>query len=61
MKQSLAFEPEPFRWSVTPEWESDDAFQTSERYHVLSFFDFSQQKEKARGGLLGRGLKAQVT
>lgn len=29
-----------------------DAFQASERYHVLGFFDFCQQKEKANGGLL---------
>lgn len=29
-----------------------DAFQASERYHVLGFFDFCQQKEKATGGLL---------
>ena len=32
--------------------EMYDAFQASERYHVLGFFDFCQQKEKTKGGLL---------
>lgn len=32
--------------------EMYDAFQANERYHVLGFFDFCRQKEKAKGGLL---------